>query len=108
MPPEQNDSRAPGDGSAKNRPGGKNDSSLPSWLIWVLVLVIGVTVISALSLSSKKTNEIPFTKFTKDISAGNVKKVTWNNVDATITGELKSGQTFMTTGPKDPPPDLLT
>ncbi|MGB6057949.1 MAG: ATP-dependent zinc metalloprotease FtsH [Microthrixaceae bacterium] len=108
MPPEQNDSRAPGDGSAKNRPGGKNDSSLPSWLIWVLVLVIGVTVISALSLSSKKTNEIAFTKFTQDISAGNVKKVTWNNVDATVTGELKSGQTFMTTGPKDPPPDLLT
>ncbi|MGB3410191.1 MAG: ATP-dependent zinc metalloprotease FtsH [Microthrixaceae bacterium] len=108
MPPEQNDSRAPGDGSAKNRPGGKNDSSLPSWLIWVLVLVIGVTVISALSLSSKKTNEIPFTKFTQDVSAGNVKEVTWNNVDATITGKLKSGQEFVTTGPKDPPPDLLT
>ncbi len=108
MPPEQNDRRAPGDGSAKNRPGGgRSESSLPSWLIWVLVAVIGITVISAVSLSSKKPNEIAFTKFKQDVADGNVEKVTWNNIDASITGELKNGQTFMTTGPQEPPADLL-
>ncbi|HTN99522.1 MAG TPA: ATP-dependent zinc metalloprotease FtsH [Microthrixaceae bacterium] len=107
MPPEQNDSRAPSDGNSKNRPGGRSESSLPSWLIWVLVLVVGVVVISALSVSSQKTEPIPFTKFTQEVENGNVKKVTWNNVDATITGEMKSGENFTTTGPTEPPPDLL-
>jgi len=105
MPAEQNKTSPPGSGGSGGTTGRTNN--LPSWLVWVLVLVVGLVVISALQLSSKKVEPIPYTKFTQEIEDGNVKSVTWNNVDATITGEMKSGETFTTTGPTDPPPELL-
>jgi cell division protease FtsH len=105
MPAEQNKTSPSGSGGSGGSTGRTNN--LPSWLVWVLVLVVGLVVISALQLSSKKTEPIPYTKFTQEIEDGNVKSVTWNNVDATITGEMKSGETFTTTGPTDPPPELL-
>jgi len=106
MPPEQKNSPTSGPGG-KGRPGGR-ESSIPSWLIWVLVAVVGVVFLSALSLSSEKSDPIEYTKFTEEISDGNVSNVTWNNVDATISGEMKSGETFTTTGPTEPPPELLS
>ena len=105
MPAEQNKTSPSGSGGSGGTTGRTNN--LPSWLVWVLVLVVGLVVISALQLSAKKTEPIPYTKFTQEIQDGNVKSVTWNNVDATITGEMKSGETFTTTGPTDPPPELL-
>ena len=105
MPAEQNKTSPSGSGGSGGSTGRTNN--LPSWLVWVLVLVVGLVVISALQLSAKKTEPIPYTKFTQEIQDGNVKSVTWNNVDATITGEMKSGETFTTTGPTDPPPELL-
>ena len=105
MPAEQNKTSPSGSGGSGGSTGRTNN--LPSWLVWVLVLVVGLVVISALQLSAKKTEPIPYTKFTQEIQDGNVKSVTWNNVDATITGEMKSGETFTTTGPSDPPPELL-
>ncbi|MEI7885937.1 MAG: ATP-dependent zinc metalloprotease FtsH [Actinomycetes bacterium] len=105
MPSEQNNTSPSGSGGSGGSTG--RTSNLPSWLVWVLVLVVGLVVISALQLSAKKTEPIPYTKFTQEIQDGNVKSVVWNNVDATVTGELKSGETFTTTGPTDPPPELL-
>ncbi|CAB4534217.1 unannotated protein [freshwater metagenome] len=105
MPAEQNKTSPSGSGGSGGSTG--RTSNLPSWLVWVLVLVVGLVVISALQLSSKKTEPIPYTQFTQEIQDGNVKSVTWNNVDATITGEMKSGEAFTTTGPTDPPPELL-
>ena len=95
MPPEQNNSPASGPGD-KGRPGGT--SNIPSWLVWVLGGLFLVVIIVAISFSSEKSDPIAYTKFTQEISEGNVESVTWNNVDATITGEMKSGETFATTG----------
>ena len=106
MPPEQKNSPESGPGG-KGRPGG-SESNVPSWLVWVLAVVVGVGILTALSFSSEKTDPIAYTKFTNEISEGNVKNVTWNNVDATISGETRSGETFTTTGPTEPPPELLT
>lgn len=106
MPFEHDDSRSSGN-DQHNKAAGGSQSSLPSWLIWVLVLVIGITVISALSLSARPANEVSFSKFTEEVSKGNIKSVTWNNVDASIEGETKSGESFVTTGPSEPPPELL-
>ena len=39
MPPEQNDTPAPGSG-AKGRPGMKGENGLPSWAVWILVGVV--------------------------------------------------------------------
>ena len=49
MPPEQNDTPAPGSG-AKGRPGMKGENGLPSWAVWILVGVVALAVISALKL----------------------------------------------------------
>jgi cell division protease FtsH len=103
MPSEQNENPASGTGKGR----GKGESGLPSWLVWVLVAVVGLTVVSALSLSSSQTKPIPYSSFTKQVSEGSIKTVTWNNVDQTITGTTKSGQDFTTTGPTDPTPELL-
>ncbi|MHB1137560.1 MAG: ATP-dependent zinc metalloprotease FtsH [Microthrixaceae bacterium] len=103
MPPEQQNNPTPGPGGSA-RPGG---SSLPSWMLWVLIGVVAVALVAVMSLSSEKSNSIGYTKFTEEIADGNVEKVTWNNVDATISGEMKSGETFTTTGPSEPPPELL-
>ncbi len=107
MPPEQNDTPAPGSG-AKGRPGMKGENGLPSWAVWILVGVVALAVISALSLSAKPKDPIPFSEFTEQVDEGNIAKVTWNNVDQEITGTRKSGEEFTTTGPTEPPPELLT
>jgi len=105
MPPEQNNSPASGPGGT-GRPGGT--SNMPSWLVWVLVGVVLVVFVAAISLSSEKSDPIAYTAFTEQIADGKVESVTWNNVDANISGELKSGEAFTTTGPTEPPPELLT
>jgi cell division protease FtsH len=101
MPSDRNDTS---DGSTKGR---GRDGGLPSWLVWVLVAVVFLTVVSALSLSSKKVEPIAYSEFTSQVAEGNIAKVTWNNVDQTISGTTKSGETFTTTGPTEPPPALI-
>ncbi|HPU38591.1 MAG TPA: ATP-dependent zinc metalloprotease FtsH [Microthrixaceae bacterium] len=101
MPSEQNDN-APASGKARN-------GGLPSWLLWVLVAIVGLTVVSALSLNSVQSQEIAYSKFTEQVSDGKVEKVVWNNVDQSITGTMKSGEQFTTTAPAQgqPTPELL-
>jgi cell division protease FtsH len=103
MPPEQNDPSSPSPGG-KGRLGG---GGLPSWMVWVLVAVLGLTAISALSLSSKQQDSISFTEFSKQVDEGKVKKVVWNNVDQEITGTRTDDDEFTTTGPTEVPPELL-
>jgi len=105
MPSEQNEP-SPSGSSGKGRFGGSGNG-LPSWLVWVLVAVLGLTAISALSLSSSPTDSISFTEFTQQVEEGNVDKVLWNNVDQAVTGTRTSGEEFNTTGPSEVPPELL-
>ncbi len=105
MPSEQNEP-SPSGSSGKGRLGG-NGGGLPSWLVWVLVAVLGLTAISALSLSNTPADSISFTEFTQQVEEGNVDEVLWNNVDQTVTGTRTSGEEFNTTGPSEVPPELL-
>jgi cell division protease FtsH len=101
--PEQNDG---GSGPAgKGR--GRGENGLPSWLVWVLVAVVGLTVVSALSLSNAPTEPIPYAKFVSEVDAGNISTVTWNNYDQTITGTTKSGEEFTTVGPAENRDDIV-
>ncbi|MFM7509930.1 MAG: ATP-dependent zinc metalloprotease FtsH [Actinomycetota bacterium] len=81
---------------------------LPSWLIWVLVAVVGLTVVSALTMSSNPREPIPYSSFVQQVEDGNVAKVNWNNVSNSVTGTTKSGEQFVTSGPVEPPAELLT
>ena len=105
MPSEQNEP-SPSGSSGKGRFGGSGNG-LPSWLVWVLVAVLGLTAISALSLSSSPADSISFTEFTRQVEEGKVDKVLWNNVDQAVTGTRTSGEEFNTTGPSEVPPELL-
>jgi len=105
MPAEQNPTPGSGPGG-RNRPGGK-DSNLPSWLVWVLVAVVGLTVVSALSLGSQPEEPVSYTEFIEQVSEGNIESVVWNNVDQEITGTRSNGEEFVTTGPTEPPPEVL-
>ena len=83
MPSEQNENPASGPGKGRV---GKGENGLPSWLVWVLVAVVGLTVISALSLSSTAKEPIAYSQFVSQVDDGNIKTVVWNNVDQSITG----------------------
>jgi cell division protease FtsH len=101
--PEQNDG---GSGPAgKGR--GRGENGLPSWLVWVLVAVVGLTVVSALSLSNAPTKPIPYAKFVSEVDLNNIATVTWNNYDQTITGTTKSGEEFTTVGPAENRDDIV-
>ena len=89
-------------------PNAKGKGGMPSWLIWILVAVVGLTVVSALSLSSKQGEPIPFSAFVQQVEDGNVQAVNWNNATNAVTGTTKSGEQFVTSGPAEPPQDLLT
>jgi cell division protease FtsH len=106
MPAEQNHTPGSGPGG-RNRPGGKGESNLPSWLVWVLVAVVGLTVVSALSLGSQPEDPVSYTEFIEQVGEGNIESVIWNNVDQEITGTRSSGEEFVTTGPTEPPPEVL-
>ncbi|MFZ4519002.1 MAG: ATP-dependent zinc metalloprotease FtsH [Microthrixaceae bacterium] len=103
MSSDQRDPSAP----PKGRPG-KGENGLPTWLVWILLAVFGLTVVSILSLSSGSTEPVPYSSFVKQVGEGNVKTVTWDNTTSTITGTTKSGEEFTTQGPQEPPPELLT
>ncbi|MFI5044488.1 MAG: ATP-dependent zinc metalloprotease FtsH [Acidimicrobiales bacterium] len=103
MPFDQNDGSAPPSGKSR----GRGENGLPTWLVWVVIAVVGLVVVSALSFSSNATEPIAFSTFTKDVEQGNIKSITWDNVNQSITGETKSGETFTTTGPTEPTPELL-
>jgi cell division protease FtsH len=105
MPSEQNPTPASGPGG-KGRTG-KGENNLPSWLVWVLVAVVGLTVVSALSLGSQPEEPVSYTEFIEQVREGNVREILWNNVDQEITGTRTSGEEFVTTGPSEPPPEVL-
>ena len=86
----------------------KGENGLPSWLVWVLVAVVGLTVVSALSLSSTPAESIPYSSFVSQVKDGKVESVTWNNADGTITGATRRGEDFRTKGPLEAPADLVT
>ncbi len=101
MPPEQNENPQP--------PGKARTGGLPSWLLWVLVAIVGLTVVSALSLNSAQQQSIAFSEFTKMVQDGKVESVTWNNIDQSITGTKTNGEDFVATAPaqEQPTPELL-
>jgi len=106
MSADENQPASSGPGGPR-RPGTRGDSNLPSWLVWVLVAVVGLTVVSALSLGSRPEEPISYTEFKEQVADGNVRDVVWNNVDQRITGTRTSGEEFVTTGPAEPPADVL-
>ena len=103
---EQNESPASGPGG-KGRLPGRGENGLPSWLIWIVVAVVALTAVSALSMSATPEETISFSEFVQQVEEGNIREVTWNNVDQEITGTRENGDEFQTVGPPEPSTELL-
>ncbi len=103
---EQNESPASGPGG-KGRLAGRGENGLPSWLIWIVVAVVALTAVSALSMSATPEETISFSEFVQQVEEGNIREVTWNNVDQEITGTRENGDEFQTVGPPEPSTELL-
>jgi cell division protease FtsH len=62
-----------------------------TWIFWALLIVIfGSTYLSARSTGQTETATVPYTEFTKQVQAGNVKDIYTKGFS--IEGKLKSGQ----------------
>lgn len=85
----------------------KNGSGSPPWLVWVIVATVALVAASVLSMSNQPDEPISFTDFTNRVANGDVRSIVWNNIDASVTGETKSGEKFATTGPSEPPEELV-
>lgn len=86
----------------------KNGTGSPPWLVWVIIATVALVAASVLSMSNQPEEPISFTDFRNRVANGDVRSIVWNNIDAQITGETKSGEKFTTTGPAEPPEDLIT
>src|SRR4051812_23938157 len=95
-PPGDQRPTPPGGGEGIRRPG-----SWPRWTMWVLLAVVALAVVLPSLWPSSSGEKISYTQFMDQVEAGQVKSITVNNSSNTITGHLKNGDTFTTTGGGD-------
>ncbi|MGK2929226.1 MAG: ATP-dependent zinc metalloprotease FtsH [Acidimicrobiales bacterium] len=92
----------PGRKSSGGQSGGSGlFGGLPRWSIWVLVgvLVLGFGVASF--FPGESSEELTYSDFRQEVVAGGVERVTIDNNNGNISGELGDGTQFDTTGPLD-------
>src|SRR5215217_5381673 len=85
-----------GGGDGARRPG-----SWPRWTMWVLLAVVALALVLPSLWPSGSGEKVTYTQFMDEVRQGQVQSITVNNSSNTITGKLKNGQTFSTTGGGD-------
>ena len=98
-PPPRNDK--PSKGPRGFRPGQSADGNrapMPKWAIWAIVAAVAVLAIASQFLTQTPGEKISYTEFLRQVRIGAVKDVTINNSTNIISGTLKSGDSFSTTG----------
>jgi cell division protease FtsH len=99
-PPEGSGSG--GRGSSPASPG------WPKWSLYVLLAAFLGIIILAVSSGGGTGDEISYSKFRDKVIADDVKSIEFDNASAKITGELKSGDEFRTTGFREAPQDIIS
>src|SRR3954452_11903169 len=89
-PPER--PRQPG--SRPTRPTG-----LPRWTVWILIGVVAALLFGSQLLTTDDGKSVSYTEFLTNAKNSQVASAKYNNDSGTITGELKDGTKFTTTGP---------
>ena len=101
-PPSQPPAGSDGSGDAPRPPTGPRWTR---WLAWIALLVILGTLILPGMFSDEQSEPIPYSQFLDEVAAGSVVSVAINNNNGDISGELADGETFLTTGPRELPPE---
>jgi cell division protease FtsH len=81
--------RGSGDGE---RPG------MPRWAVWVLVGLAVLLLLGPRLLPTPERTEFTYTEFLELVEGGEVREITINNLNNQITGTLRDGREFVTTG----------
>ena len=101
-PPSQPPAGSDGSGDAPRPPTGPHWTR---WLAWIALLVILGTLILPGIFSDEQSEPITYSQFLDEVAAGTVVAVAINNNNGDISGELADGETFLTTGPRELPPE---
>ena len=101
-PPSQPPAGSDGSGDAPRPPTGPHWTR---WLAWIALLVILGTLILPGIFSDEQSEPITYSQFLDEVAAGTVVSVAINNNNGDISGELADGETFLTTGPRELPPE---
>jgi cell division protease FtsH len=77
---------------------GRGDGGWPRWSAWIVVGILITLLVAAQTFNSDDSNDISYTAFIEQVREDQVEKIEYDNSTAKITGTLKSGETFTTTG----------
>ena len=84
--------------SNKNQRQAGEKPSMPKWAIWALVAVAAALIIGPRLWPTTTATQVTYTEFLDLVDNGEVQSVTINNLSNVISGELRDGSTFETTG----------
>ena len=71
---------------------------MPKWAVWALVAVAAALIIGPRLWPTSSATQVTYTEFLDLVDNGEVQTVTINNLSNVISGELRDGSTFETTG----------
>src|SRR3954453_7590319 len=74
-------------------------TGLPRWTVWILIGVVAALLFGSQLLTTDDGKSISYNEFMTDAKGGQVTEAKYNNDSGTISGELKDGTKFTTTGP---------
>ncbi len=71
---------------------------MPRWVLWIILAVVVFLAFGSQLWDQPTGEKVSYTEFLALVDEGKVEKVTINNSSNEITGELKTGEEFTTTG----------
>jgi len=71
---------------------------MPRWAVWVLVGLAVLLLLGPRLLPTPERTEFTYTEFLELVEGGEVREITINNLNNQITGTLRDGREFVTTG----------
>ncbi len=97
MGPGRNDPDAPGGPGASGA--AKSPFGNTRLMLWGLAIVCVIVLILAMNQGKDSGEDLSYSEFRSQVAAEKVDEVTYDNSNGKITGKLKSGGEFHTTGP---------
>src|SRR5215212_1272345 len=74
-------------------------TGLPRWTVWILIGVVAALLFGSQLLTTDDGSSVSYSEFLTNAKNSQVASAKYNNDSGTITGELKDGTKFTTTGP---------
>ena len=86
----------PPPGPSGRRPLGR--PTVPRWTVWIVVAAVAALLLGSQLVSTTGRETIAYSDFMAKVDKSEVASFKYNNGTGTITGKLKTGETFITSG----------